>query len=287
MRIALLKVWDSSERGAVLKDLMKLSCKYTDSDGVMETIRDSETSFVKVYSSAQAIADFSVALKIKRNDSYCQLPFCHTVEAEAMGGQIRTGDETAGDRAGKLVYDSLEQLFDIHFDYTVCRIRNMIEACRILKNRGEIVVYNVNGPFSILNCLIDTTLLFKVWRKDQSKVRLLFDNLRSELLQYIDKICAAGADCISFADPVGTPKILGPHCAKSVTEIFTVPFLKSAQLVCKNRTNIYLCPMTVGALDAFSYVEYKDVDINPSQGILIHGCIKNMPKKQITLQFKL
>ena len=180
--------------------LLDQSCKYRESlDGIAEAVARRGTTFAAIYENAQTIADFSLEVKQATDVKFCLLPFCHTVEAEALGGDIRLGDETAGTRGGELVYHSIEPLQKRTFNYAEdTRIIAMLEACRILKNKGERVIYSVSGPFSILSCLLDTTILFKVWRKDQIQVQSLFKNLSSELLQYIEKVCSMGADYISY-----------------------------------------------------------------------------------------
>jgi uroporphyrinogen-III decarboxylase len=41
----------------------------------------------------------SKKLKDKNRSDFCELPFCHTLEAESMGGEVNYGDETNGPRA--------------------------------------------------------------------------------------------------------------------------------------------------------------------------------------------
>lgn len=262
-----------------MEDIMALSCKYGNSDGVMETLRSLGISFTEVYASPEAIADFAVALKAQRRADYCQLPFCHTVEAEAMGGDILLGDEAAGARASRLVYNSLADICERPIDYSGSRISKMLRACALLKSRGQTVIFSISGPLSILSCLLDITLLFKTWRKDEPQVKLLLRHFADQLLRFTEEICAAGADAISYADPVGIPKILGPKYAKEMALGFTQPFLIRMQEQCKGRANLYLCPMTAGVLKAYGCAELRDGYIPPCSGALIPACVKQMPAK--------
>lgn len=261
---------------------MALSCKFGNSDGVMETLCRLDTSFQAVYASHEAIADFALALKAQRGVGYCQLPFCHTLEAEAMGADILVGDQAGGARAGRLVYASLEEVCDQPIDCNSGRIRNMLEACQLLKDRGEAVVFSISGPLSILSCLLDITLLFKAWRKDQPLVERLLGHLAKQLLEFTEMLCAAGA--ISYADPVGIPKILGPKSTKELTLGFTQPFLTRLQELCKGRANIYLCPMTAGVLEALGCAVLRDGHIAPYSGALIPACIKNLSQNPLQLE---
>ncbi len=266
--------------------LLDVSCKYKESlDGIAEVVAKRGTTFAAIYENAQTIADFSLEVKQATDAKFCLLPFCHTVEAEALGGDIRLGDEAAGTRGGELVYYSIEPLQKRTFNYAEgTRIIAMLEACRILKNKGERVIYSVSGPFSILSCLLDTTILFKVWRKDQIQVQSLFKNLSSELLQYIEKVCSTGVDYISYADPVGSLKILGPRYAEQAAMQFTVPFLQKVQAVCSGHANVFVCPLMAGSLTSLGFAHIQAIVPNSRAGDLIPACTKNIPEKQTILK---
>ena len=44
----------------------------------------------------ETMARLSKALKVHDKAVFCELPFCHTVEAEALGGIVNYGDEKLG-----------------------------------------------------------------------------------------------------------------------------------------------------------------------------------------------
>lgn len=266
--------------------LPDMSCQYRDSpEGISEAVAKRGTTFAAIYESAQTIADFSLEVKQAIGAKFCLLPFCHTVEAEALDGDIRLGDETTGTRGGELVYHSMEPLQKRTFNYAKgTRIIAMLEACSILKNKGERVIYSVSGPFSILSCLLDTTILFKVWRKNKPQVQSLFEHLSSELLQYIEKVCSMGVDCISYADPAGNPKILGPRYAEQAAVQFTVPFLKNVQAVCRGHANIFICPLTAGSLTYLGFAHIQAIAPHSHAGDLIAICTKNISEKQNILK---
>ncbi|MEG3005942.1 MAG: uroporphyrinogen decarboxylase family protein [Oscillospiraceae bacterium] len=256
--------------------LSQSSCRFENSDGVMETLNSLQLTFEEMYSSSETIADFAVALKEKRGQNFCTIPFCHTIEAEALGGEIHLGDKTAGSRAGKLVYSSIEEII-LHklFEKNDGRIYLMLKACEILKKRGETVVFTVSGPFSILCCLMDTTSFFKIWRKEPEKAQKYFDHISKEVLDFAQHICESGADYLSFADPVGTPSILGPKFSKMMAENFTVPFLKELSKQCLGKTKILICPMTAASLISTNLGEIVDIIDEDIISPIIPVCIKS------------
>lgn len=86
----------------------------------------------------------------------CSLPFCHTVEGGALGGNVNYGDEFQGPRASTPVVDSLEDLLKLpDIDFQKGRIAEVLKACHTLKEEGKFVSLDIAGPFTILNGLID------------------------------------------------------------------------------------------------------------------------------------
>ena len=61
--------------------------------------RELDLKFPDAYMQHETMAALSKALKRHDGASFCELPFCHTVEAEAMGGIINYGNEKTGPRA--------------------------------------------------------------------------------------------------------------------------------------------------------------------------------------------
>ena len=75
-------------------------CKNSKSDMVAESQEILGMKPKEIYSDPKKIAELAVIIKKQRGQQFCMLPFCHTLEAEMLGGNINLGDETAGARSG-------------------------------------------------------------------------------------------------------------------------------------------------------------------------------------------
>jgi uroporphyrinogen-III decarboxylase len=282
MKSSLLNASDLNKGDSLLMpESFDMTYKCGERDVISKVILDTAArrgvSFTDIYKNSLSIADFSMEVKLASGTEFCMLPFCHTVEAEALGGDIRQGDENAGARAGNLVYSSMEPIAVRSFDYSeTARIRAMLDACGLINDRGEKVIYTVSGPFSILSCLMEPGIIFKAWRKKQPVVQQLFDHLADELLQYIQKACDMGAAYISYADPAGSERILGPHYAEQAAVQFTVGFLEKAQTVCRGQADILVCPLTAGMLTSLGLAGMQPAPPEPHTGALIPVCTNNM-----------
>ena len=121
------------------------------------------------------------------------VPFCMTVEAEALGAKVEMGDLLCEPR---VVHSPLTQVGQwrelTHLSLAAGRIPSVLEAIRRLKARPE------GGP-----------------------VHALMTFVTDQLIVYGRALLAAGADAVCISDPSGTGEVVGPRFFRS----FTVPYL--------------------------------------------------------------
>ena len=152
------------------------------------------------------------------------VPFCMTVEAEAMGARVEMGDLLCEPH----VVDS--PLTNIKDWQTLTpltaksgRVPVVLEAIRRLKarNDGVPVIGNINGPTSVAGELIAMEKLLPAMRKDPESVHGLMGFVADQLIAYGRLMLEAGADFICLAEPSGTGEVVGPKYFRE----FTVPYI--------------------------------------------------------------
>lgn len=200
-----------------------------------------------IYENETTIARLAQAMVETTGTGYAILPFCHTVEAKALGADILPADAAAGPRPGRYVYDTLSQI-PLHSFVHTPEIQHLLAACQELHRAGNKVAFQITGPISMLSCLMDLSSLFRTWRKQPDAVSAFLEQLVPLMLEYVEAICCAGADAISYADPAGTGTILGPRYTKAILQLFTLPFLQAASKYCADRTALMVCPLTMADL---------------------------------------
>lgn len=73
-------------------EIKEFHCTYDNSAGVNEEVtRKLNLQFPDAYMHWETMAVLSKALKAHVGASFCELPFCHTAEAEAMDGLYDSG----------------------------------------------------------------------------------------------------------------------------------------------------------------------------------------------------
>ncbi|XCP86690.1 uroporphyrinogen decarboxylase family protein [Roseburia hominis] len=243
-----------------MREIRDFHCTYDNSIGIYGDVAGRlGLSFPDAYLHAGTMAELSKALKQYDGAAFCELPFCHTVEAEAMGGSIQYGDAVAGPRAKEYVCNSLEEVLALPaIDFGSGRIHEVLLACQMLKESGEHVVLEVSGPFTILNVLIDAKYVFKGMKKKPELVKEVFWKLGVQILAFMEEAKRYGAEFISYADSSGSVSILGPHMVRQVAEGFTRDFLKKARQIADENTMLLLCPKTTFALLGLGMLTFRD-----------------------------
>lgn len=266
-------------------DIKDFKCTYDNaSENSPEIAKKLGLAFPDAYLHADTMAALSKANKEGSENAVCILPFCHTVEAEAMGGIITLGNEIAGPRAKEYVYTNYEELVNlpsIHLDEG--RIHEVLLACKMLKEQGEYVVLEVCGPITILNVLIDTKYIFKGMRKNPELMKQVFERLGDEILRYMEEAKKYGVDFISYADSAGGVNILGPKMAEQMVEDFSYEFLKKAEKLADDKTMIMLCPKTTFTLLGTDKAELVDVELSGPMRYT-EGCIEALGRVKMVGQ---
>ena len=247
-----------------MNKLTDFQCKHQNGSGFSEEIiKLTGLTFPEAHNDSASLAALALVIKKEKNLPFCMLPFCNTVEAEALGGKIEIGDVRIGPRPKEYAFSAIEDLLLIPpIDFGKGRIRKVLEACSLLKDRGEKVVLAICGPYSIISCLMDLSIFYKSWHRNPELVEKVFAFLAENLVNYCQAACDAGVDIISYADPAGSLKILGPRYSEKTAKLFTIPFLNKAISVADKKCLIHICPKTTLVLKGLDMVEYGAISIS-------------------------
>lgn len=229
--------------------ILDYHCGYDNGTGMGEwTEKNPKLQFPESYLQREMMAELSQTIRSHEAAPYCLLPFCHTLEAEALGANINLGDGKTTPRARQPRCGSLSEVLELTMDYSLPRLKETLEACRLLKARGEKVLFQMSGPLTILNSLVPSDLLFRAFRKEPELILRVFRKLGDDVMQLAILAEQAGAELLSYADPMGGVGIVGPKVAEMIAVSFTLDFLRNMDLQLRKETPVLLCPKTAFAL---------------------------------------
>jgi methyltransferase, mtaA/cmuA family len=141
------------------------------------------------------------------------VPFCMTIEAEAMGSQVTMGSKIFEPHVTGYAFDSVKDWKKLHkLDLTKGRAKVVLDAIKIIKskNLNAPIIGNITGPVSVASSVIEPSNFYKSMRKDNETVHEYMKFITEEIIEFANAQIEAGADTIVISDPSGTGEILGP-----------------------------------------------------------------------------
>lgn len=240
------------------------------------------------------MSKLALAIKEDKDSSVVMLPFCHTLESEALGSKVKY-DSELGNRIKTYAINTIEDIDDLKVvDLEYIRIDSLFKAIVNLKDLGERLVLNVTGPITIATGLMDSGLFYKLARKDKTRLDYLLSIIEETIVNIILKGVELGVDIISFADPAGTIDIIGPKLYRDIASKSIMRIFKriDGQL---GDTIIHICGKTSTSLKSVKMIEVdfvinemddyfdKLIYLGKTKGVNFTGnwCLKleNTPKR--------
>ncbi|WP_242860220.1 uroporphyrinogen decarboxylase family protein [Desulfosporosinus sp. I2] len=223
-----------------------------------EVVKKVGLPFPEAYTYGEGMAKIACTVREVEGGHLCMLSFCHTVAAENYGGNIKLGSATIGPRCEEPVCRDEEDLLGLpDLDFEKGRLKETLEAVKLLKAAKEAVGIEICGPITTLNNLIDIGGLFKIWRKNPEVIQKVVEKMRLQLLRYIEKSLEAGVDFIAYEDPAGGLNILGPKYFKQQGRHFSKPFVEEALNIIGGQLVMHLCPKTALQLVGLGMAEWE------------------------------
>lgn len=243
-----------------------------------------------------AMARLSQEMKKFNNTPVCSLPFCLTVEAEAMGAEIKLDDMKNGPRVKQYAFTQIEELENIQkINVSQGRIKAVLDAVAYLSGRDETVALTIEGPFTILASLIEPKTLYKAMRKNHESVDRILEIIEENIVEYALKGLLNGVKILSYADPVGAIDILGPQMYRSHSGRVTARILHTLSSK-PHAAIIHLCGKSSTALEKTGFCQSSCVAHAQSQTylellstlmadtgctrIIGHSCFRQIPWEQ-------
>jgi len=249
-------------------------------------------SYYKAHTDKSSMAVIAENLKEYKGDCICRVPFCLTVEAEALGAKVIIPDEETGPRFAEYRFNSVEELVEIEeMDLNCGRINEVLNSIEVLEKKGNIVALNVEGPFTILALLIDPVLLYKGIRKHRELIDEALQVIENSVVKYILAGIEKGAKIISYADPTGALEIVGPKIFRDISGKVSCNVLKRVEGELDGAI-VHLCGKTSTALEKTGFCRARPLNVAggltygeaicrffevESIKFIGHGCMKSTP----------
>lgn len=141
------------------------------------------------------------------------VPFCMTVEAEAMGAPVDMGNRECEPHVTDYVLSSVDRWEDLAepdpYRGRPGVVIRAIEELRRTGRDGVPIIGNLTGPLSLATSLVDPIDFYKSLRRKNEQAHALMRKVTHTLIRFGVAQTAAGADVLAISDPSGTGEILG------------------------------------------------------------------------------
>lgn len=181
-------------------------------------------SWPEAHTDAGKMAELTLGANSLAGIENVGVPFCMTVEAEALGAPVELGHRESEPRVARYPMEKMSDLDRLtSMDVTRGRARVCVDAVHILKKQAPDVpiIANLTGPVSLATSLIDPLLYYRALRRDKDAAHALNRLAVEAGLAFGDALVEAGADVICIADPSATGDLIG---GRSFEE-FVLPYV--------------------------------------------------------------
>lgn len=257
-------------------------CGYANSVGVSAEVTSAlDMAFPDAYKHRETMAALARAVKDHDGAGFCLLPFCRTVESEAVGGNVNYGDANTGPRAAAPICETADDFLALpDIDFSRGRIREVLEACRMLADEGEHVCLEIVGPWTQMQNLMEARKVVKMNRKQPEAMLQVMNKMGDQLVRYVQEARACGVQIIVYSDSAGTLEILSPKIMEQTTRDFTHGLMKRLAEAAGDDMVVQVCPKIAYALVDVGVADVKVHDFGERIDFL-EACLKLRGKAKI------
>ncbi|MGL6201726.1 MAG: methylcobamide:CoM methyltransferase MtbA [Lachnospiraceae bacterium] len=197
----------------------------------------------EAHSDARKMADLAKAVYESQCFENYGVPFCMTVEAEALGAEVEMGNQIYEPHVIRYVIDTVSDWQKLPASNPrEGRMGVVLDAIRILKEETADVpiIGNLTGPISAATSVMDPVIFYKELRKKNQEAHQYMIFITDQLLAFGKAQIEAGADIIAIADPSGTGEILGPPLFKEFVVTYLNKLLDGLKEL-KAETIVHIC----------------------------------------------
>jgi [methyl-Co(III) methanol-specific corrinoid protein]:coenzyme M methyltransferase len=184
---------------------------------ITEVMQQTGSLWPDAHCNSRAMSRLALGVQRLTGADNLGVPFCMTVEAEAMGAEVTMGTVDSEPRVAGYplsVVAEWPRLREIETGSG--RVAVVAEAVNLLAEEaieaGDLpVVANLTGPVSLATSLVEPMIMFRAMGKEPRAVHDLLAFITDNLISFGRVLLQAGAQVLTVADPSASGEILGPR----------------------------------------------------------------------------
>lgn len=206
--------------------------------------RNAGARYTSVFSKAEDMVRAALEVKRLNRDVWVKLPFCVTIEAEALGAEVSLNSLYGVPAVTRFRYERLADIEELpHLDFSQGRLAEVLRAAAILQAKGENIMLNIEGPFTVLGQLISAKEIYKGLYRQPGKLHQICARIGKELARYAQEAECHGVSLLSYADPTVASSLVSPQIYQQICGRISWEVLKEMEAATQ-RVAIHLCNVT-------------------------------------------
>ena len=186
--------------------------------GIVDAMGKTNTSWPEAHKNPDEMATLASSLYELAGLECARLPFCLTVEAEALGCDVSLGNN---ERVPEVEISPFDYADDIEAPNDFIkrgRIPTVLKAIELLKEKYDElpIIVGITGPFTLTGHLLGIENLVRYMKTDIEEVEIAVENCVDVSMDYVEAIQDAGADVICVNEPTASPELIDPNQFKSL-----------------------------------------------------------------------
>lgn len=236
--------------------------------GIVEAMDKIGASWPEAHTDPEKMAELGSSLYELVGLECARIPFCLTVEAEAMGAQVDLGGR---ERIPEVINSPFNTANDIQVPSDFLengRIPIVLKSIEILKERygDELpIIVGISGPFTLTGHLLGVENLVRYLKSKPEEIEIAIENSLDACMDYVEAIMDVNPDVICVAEPTASPELIDPFQFKTIIK----PVLEDLAGFIKTKSVLHICGSTLPIIKDMATIGYDGVSIEEKLDIAL------------------
>ncbi len=245
------------------RDIERPSCACPLQTGTIELMKKTDSFWPQAHSDALKMARLSFGAWKYTGIESARVPFCLTVEAEALGCTIKQGDLISQPSVQKHPVSDKKSLENLAVpnpekDKRMPVIGTAVSMLKEWTDDKIPIIGGVVGPFTLAGHLRGIGDLLLDFFDNPGFVEEILDFSKEVCISFSNYLEDQGADSITIIDPSATTELIGPEDFKRLV----APRIEDIIKTLKTPAVLHICGDTTAILDAMEKTGARGISID-------------------------
>jgi [methyl-Co(III) methanol-specific corrinoid protein]:coenzyme M methyltransferase len=228
--------------------------------GIVEAMEKTGAFWPEAHTDAEKMATLGSSLYELVGLECARIPFCLTVEAEAMGCKVDLGFE---DKTPLVMDNPFQNAADIKIPEDLInngRIPVVLEALEKLKEKyGDSlpIIVGITGPFTLAGHLLGVERMVRYMRTKPNEIESAIDKALEVSIEYVNALSEIGPDIICVADPTSATELINPLQFKTIVK----PRLEDLSREINTKKVLHICGSAEPILKDMASIGYDGISV--------------------------